>query len=81
MQGKPKQLWIFDMPRPAQPPPVPQKNHDHALLNFFEDIDGKKTSAEIGQWRMKHQPRINRLTLKQREIIDSYYQKRKEELK
>lgn len=77
----PIQLGIFDTPRPQKPPREPQKNHDPALLNFFEDIDEKKTLQDIGQWRMKHQPRINRLTKQQQETLDDYYKKRKEELK
>jgi len=75
------QMGIFDIRRPKTPPPEPQHNNDHDLLNFFEDIDGKKTSTKLGEWRMKHQPRINKLTPKQQETIDNYYQKRNEELK
>ena len=80
-QHKPIQMGLFDIPRPSPPPHEPQKNHDPALLNFFKDIDGKKTSADLGQWRMKHQPRINKLTPEQREKVNNYYQRRKEILK
>ena len=79
--NKPIQMGIFDIRGPSPPPPEPKGNHDPALINFVEDIDGKKTLAKLGEWRMKHQHRINKLSTKQREVVDNYYQNRKEILK
>jgi len=81
MQGKPKQLGIFDIPRPAQPPQEPQKNNDPALLNFLEDIDGKNSKLELNQWSYKHRQRIRALSTKQRGIVINYMNSKMEILR
>lgn len=72
------QLGIFDISRPKTPLQKQKSINDPELTNFITDINSKKTYAKLGEWRLKHQNRIRKLPKNKQEIIDKYYQQRRE---